>query len=236
MHIFSLFILTFCFFLFLLCLYGLVSDDFILFRKHITTERIFNIGFLIASVALFFARLFYVFFHFAPGFLNPLVFFLFPYFPGLSFAGGIIGGVLFLLFVARQQELPLGKFLDFFALSLFCTLPLGLFLEFIATKKTPVSFVLLGAVVVTAILFALCLKLFKKSNLKEGSTGLLSVLCVSLAVFVTGFVGKKDLVFFFLNGNDFLLIGIFLVSLGFLIKQEQLLLKVKKIISGLINV
>ena len=226
MYIFSLFMLTFCFFLFLLCLYGLVSEDFVLFRKHITTERICNIAFLAASVALFFARLFYVFFHFAPGFLNPLVFFLFPYFPGLSFAGGVIGGVLFLLFVSRSQVLPFGKFFDFFALSLFCTMPAGLFLEFIAIKKTPASFIVLMVACIAVIFFILCLKRFQKGNLKEGSTGLLSLLCISLAVFIAGFVGKTDKIFFFLNKDDFLLIGIFLVSLISLFRQEKIFEKI----------
>ena len=228
MHILPIIVLGVCYFFFLFCLHALTLDDFVFFKKHITTERVFNIAFLTAGVSLFSARLVYVFFHLSLAFLNPLVFFLFPYFPGLSLGGSIIGGLLFLFLYIRSQKLPFARFVDFFALSFLCAFPIGLLAQIFTTKKPFDHIVLTGGIVIAFIFFVFCVRLFQKKRMQEGSSGILSLPVIVIVAFVTGFVGKTEQVLFFLSRDDFLLIGIFIVSLIILFRQENVLGKIRK--------
>lgn len=207
-----------CLFIALFVLYTLANDDFVLLRKNIIIIKIFDIAILTLGFGLFAARLFYVVFHFTPGFLNPLVFFLFPYFPGLSLGGGIIGGILFLVAYSYKAKLAVGRIFDIFSLSLFSVLPVGLLMQILIIKKNvfPLLVLLLGAVL-SAFVFILLLRNFQKGNLKDGSIGLLSFTLFSFITFLTGLVGKKDI----------LLVIIFLVSTVLFIRQEKLYLKIK---------
>ena len=229
MHIVLPITILFGFFIFLFTLYCLSYDDFILFRKHLTPERMFNMAFIVAFVSIFFARVFYVLFHFSSGFLNPLVFFLFPYFPGLSVAGGIIGGVLFLVFYCYGQKLPTERIFDFFAFSLFSAVPFALFILVITNKKIQISALAWGVIFFSIILFLSLLHIFKKQFLKEGSLGLLSLLGISLITFLFGFFGKTEQIIFFLNKDDFLLFAIFITCLTIFVRQENLIKKIRRV-------
>ena len=78
-----------------------------------TLEVLFNVAFYTMGVGLLSARIVYIVLHFSFGFLNPLVFFLFPYFPGLSLTGGVVGGAVFVLLYKRKR-FPTGRIFDFF--------------------------------------------------------------------------------------------------------------------------
>lgn len=225
MHFLSVIIHSIYFFLFLFVLYGISKDDYVLFKKHITTDRIFDMAFLAALVFLFSARLLFVMFHFSSAFFNPLVFFLFPYFPGLFLVGGVVGGVSFIIFYCRSHKLPLDRFIDLFGLSFFGVLPVGIFLRLLIEKKTYLSFLFIGAIFISFLLFYLLFKFLRKEELKEGSIGFLSLISFCIISFVIGFVNKKELVFSFLNVEDFFLIFIFLVSLVLFIRREKVLSK-----------
>lgn len=103
---------------FFFVLYGLSRDDFVLMRRNVSLNTVFDSAFVVIFVGLFFSRLVYVLTHFSSAFLNPLVFFIIPYFPGLSASGFLLGSLLTLYFVVKRQKLPLGKLYDVFAMSL----------------------------------------------------------------------------------------------------------------------
>src|SRR3989344_2886665 len=106
---FFIFVLVICLVLFLYRIYHLANDDYVLLTKNITLEDIFNAVFVCSLVSLLFSRFFYVFMNPNPVFLNPLGFLLFPYFPGLSLTGVLIGGILALFLYIRIKKFPLGR-------------------------------------------------------------------------------------------------------------------------------
>src|SRR5438270_6523068 len=114
---FIVLIILFCFFIALFCIYLLSRDDFILLRKNITLEQVFNYAFVSLAVGILSARIVYVLLHPSLRYLNPLVFLIFPYFPGLSTIGGVIGVMIFLLAVSRKKKIPKGRLYDIFSLS-----------------------------------------------------------------------------------------------------------------------
>lgn len=218
-------LLIFCFLVFLFCVYLFSHDDFVFLRKNISMERVFNLAFLTAFSGLFFARFFYVLFNFHLGFLNPLAFFLFPYFPGLSLPGGVGGGAIFLLLYAVYRKLPKARLFDVFSLSFAFALAIGLFINFFLRQKTILSFNL-ATPIIYLVFFIASTRLFLRAVLKDGSLGTLFILIFSFISFTVGRIKAQNLLL--LSNEDFILIEMFLVSLVFLLKQEDLLVRNKK--------
>lgn len=181
MH-YLIFILFGGFVTFLFTLYVLCHDDFILFRKNIDMEKIFNIAFLSVFAGLFFARLSFVILYFTPLYINPLAFLLFPYFPGLSLPGGMLGGTLALILILGGKKYPEGRIFDFFVIAFFtaallCELALfgGLF---VLSKKVPLMH--LYQILMLFVLLVTTTMISRKHAIKEGSTGMLSIILFSL--------------------------------------------------------
>lgn len=218
-------IFAFCFLVFLFCLHVLARDDFVLIRKKISMERVFNLAFLTAGVGLFFARLVFVVSNFQPEFLNPLVFFLFPYFSGLSLSGGVVSGVLFLLLYSASKKMPKERLLDIFSLSFLLSFVVSLFL-FMAVEKTPfLSFKTLIPVSY-GLFFLIFLWAFVKTKLQDASIGILFLIVFSFISLIANLLQRERS--FLLSNEDFILIETFLLSLVFLVKQENLLAKGRK--------
>ncbi len=168
-------ILIICFCIFLYCVFVFAREDFILLRKNVSLEHMFSMSFLTFLVGLFFARLFFVIGNFSSHYLNLLVFLVFIYFPGLSFAGGVLGGLGFLWLFTKRKKMPFGRIFDIFALSFLFAIYVGnlsVFIVDILFKK--VLFVYLGLSVILLLLFMLLTYWFSKSKFhQDGSCGYL---------------------------------------------------------------
>lgn len=215
-------VLIFCFFIFLYVLFYLSKDDFVIVRRDVSIDRIFNIAFLTGIVALFFARLSYVLFNPSKELFNPLIFLAFPYFPGLSIIGGIAGGALFSYLYARYRRMPAGKVFDLITMAFISVLPIGYLLTYLLLfLKTSLLFnVLFVASFFWLLIFAKLIHPFSlKGEIKDGSLGLIFISLFSFFYFISKlFIDIKVFSFFDLE-NIFLLILIFL-PLVLLINQE----------------
>lgn len=214
-------LLFICFFVFLFSLYFLANDDLVIIRKDMPMEKIFNTAFLTALAALFFARLFYVIFYPKEVFFSILGFLLFPYFPGLSLIGGVLGGAIFLLIFTKYQKLPVAKLFDFFSIGLLSSLPIGTFSYLILTGKNYIPVFIFSFLCYIALLF-LFIKVFLplsfRSKIKNGSLGIMFLMCFSVVTFFS-----KNIANFKLDTLENLIVVItFLVSLTLFIKQEIL--------------
>lgn len=215
-------VLLFCFFIFLYILFYLSKDDFVITRKDISIDRIFNLAFLTGIISLFSARLFFVFFNPSPNLFNPLVFLAFPYVPGLSILGGIIGGSVFSYIYAGYRKMPAGKILDLITMSFVGVLPLGFFITYIILFfNTSVFFNLLFILsFFLLIIFSKIIHPFSiKGEIKDGSLGFIFISLFSFFYFIIKlFLNIKTFSFFDLE-NITLLVSIFL-PLVLLINQE----------------
>lgn len=224
---FILLLLFFCLFIFLFVSFILTKDDFVILRKNINQENIFDLCFSTTLIGLFFARLFFVFFNFKTLYLNPLVFFAFPYFPGFLVSGGVLGALIFIFIKSIFSKLPFERILDFFMLAFLPSWSLGLFLNFIYAKKT----ILLLPVIIPLIIFGifiLFLSIFQKNRFKDGSIGFLSLILFSSISLIIQFLFKKDYILFVSKNEYCILIPILLFSVVMFLKQEKLLPLFKK--------
>lgn len=217
---FFILVLAACFAIFLFVVYFLSHDDFVILRRDVPMEKIYNNAIIFSLVTLFFSRLFYVIQNPHPIFLNPLGFILFPYFPGLSLSGGLLGGFLFLILLLKMGNLPVGRLLDFFSFAFLVAAPFGFAGYFLLSGERPsleylVSFILIISLVFLFARFILATSLSGK--LKDGSLGIL---------FLTTFSGTSLVINIILNGGfvlgleNIILILVALLCLIPLVKQE----------------
>ena len=214
-------VLIMCFIIFLFSLYLLARDDFVIVRRDISLDDIFNAAFLTGLITLLSARVFFVIFHPSANYLNPLVFLLFPYFPGLSSLGGIVGGVTFLIFYAKRHKMPIGRILDFFAVS-FLVSVVPAYLGFFLIER-PIEGVFIIELILFIILTIVTLFIFPrlyKLNVKDGS----SALSIFIMTFLIFFIGKIVLVIktkqFLFTPENILLAALIILFSGLLIKRE----------------
>lgn len=232
MHFFIL-VLLICLFVFLYCSYLLAHDDFIFLRRDVTMEKIFNIIFLGSLCSLFFARFFYSF-HAKSILANPFVFFLFPYFPGLSLLGGVFGAGIFFGFLARRKNpLPLGRMSDFFSIAFLVTLPIGI-LGYFMFSEDSFSAIKAGSLVVAyLILFVIFLRFLLPQLLngkfKEGTITFLFLISFSIVNLISNTFLKINFLDFFKNPENIILILILVASIGLIVKQEDLLAEMRQL-------
>lgn len=231
---FFIFVLLISLFIFLFCIYSLCKDDLVFLRKDVSMEKLFNLIFVGSIFSFFMARLFHGLFYDKNIFANPFVFLLFPYFSGLSLVGGIVGAILFFLFLQFRlsSSLPLGRIFDFFSVAFLIVAPLGL-LGYIMFSLNQFSIIKTSYIAISyIILFSVFLKIFLPQLLsgkfKEGTVAFLFILCFSVVNFVGSFLGDKQIFVFKLIPEDYILIFMIAGSLFFLVKNENFLSKIRK--------
>lgn len=223
------------FLLFLFLLFVMTHEDFVFLRRSVTTEQVFDMAFLSGLAALLSARLLFVVLNFEQRFLNPFTFLLFPYSPGLSLAGGVFGGLLFVVLYSLKKRMPAARLFDFFATSLlFClatTFALltgwGVILQ--KAALTPIALLPLSYSVAAVFFIAMLLPLKQRNVVEEGSLGLLFLLFFSCILFIQNLLSKQPTFLIFSSAEDGILIVVFVFSLALLIRQEKLLSLFRKI-------
>lgn len=189
----------------LFSLYSLTRDDFILLRKNISMDQIFNISLLAIIVGFFSARFLFVAAHFNPEYLSPLVFLALPYFPGVSIIGGVIGAVLFLLYYTARKKIHTERLFDFFTTSLLFSLSFGYSIRDIVLllQKKHIQWPELAVVGILIVLSFFYLFLFipkhKRGEMKDGHIGLIFLLCFSVCIFMLDTLSKAQKLFHFIG-------------------------------------
>lgn len=187
--------------IFLFSLYWVGKDDLILLRKNIALEQLFNITLVTLGIGLLFARIFYVLFNPSTQYLNPLVFLVFPYYPGLSLFGGIVGASAYLWYLHYRKKIPFGRLADFFSCSLLVSLPVGVVGSmFISPRQELVSLFVVSLVYIfMSVVFLMYLypKLCQ-NQIKEGTIFLLFILIfVSVRMAESFYLQSKGFWLFF---------------------------------------
>lgn len=212
-------VLFFCFFLFLYALFELTRDDFVILRKNISMEKIFNVAFIIGIVSLFSARLFFIISHPSSSYFNPLVFLVFPYYPGLSLMGGLAGGLISSYLLLRNWNMPMGRLVDFFVASFVAVFPLGFILSTLTSHKKigGITFLfLLAYVLLFVFVDKLLLPKTWSGKLKDGSLALISLPAFSLIYIIANTVSSKNII----SIENIVSLLLLLASLGFLFQYE----------------
>ncbi len=209
---------------YLFALHVLAKEDLVFVRKNITLETLFNLSFYSAGLGILLSRIVYVALHPSSDYLNPLVFLLFPYFPGLSLPGGIIGGILFVMLHNKRKKIPAGRILDFFALSFLTALPVGLLgSQLLIGMQDLFVGVLLPVIFLSTVFFSakVLLPLNVRGELKDGSMGSLIVIILSSTLLIASLTHEHFELSFYKQFDNLLLLVLLIASLIVLLRQER---------------
>ncbi len=210
------------FFIFLFSLFALSREDFLLLRKNISLDELFSFTFLIFLISLFCSRLTFVVENFKLNYLHPLIFFIFPYFPGLSLSGGIISGVLFFYFVLKRKKYPIERIFDIFSISFIIAFSIQLLLLFLVNLIFRHFTFLIFSFIFLLILIPIFIWIFENNKLKDGSVGYLAIGSSILAFMIGYFIQNIKLSIINSKIEIILSLLIFIFSIGGFIKQEYL--------------
>jgi hypothetical protein len=108
--------------LFFYILYKLVKDDYLLIRKNVSPEQVFDIAFWVLAISLLSGRSVALL---EQGIVRQEFFFSFfsSGTSGLSLTGVCLSGVIGLYVIVKHRRVPLGRLFDFFSLSFLSSLP-----------------------------------------------------------------------------------------------------------------
>lgn len=213
-------VLIFCFFLFLYVLYELGRDDFVIMRKNISMEKIFNVAFIIALLSLVSSRLSYVVSHPSSSFINPLVFLVFPYYPGLSLSGAILGGISFSILVLRKWTIPAGRIIDFFTVGFISVFPIGFLLSTVTSGRRINGQIFLLLLIYILFFLATIKFILPKTiegKIKDGSLSAIVISLFTIIYLISSFlINSKSII----NLENFLSFVIIITSFAFLLQNE----------------
>jgi prolipoprotein diacylglyceryltransferase len=215
-------VLIICLVLFLFRLYHVANDDYVLVKKNVSLDEVFNCAFVCGLIALLFARIFYVILNPNPIFFSPLGFLIFPYFPGLSLFGGLIGGIIALFIYSRVKKFPLGRIFDFFAVSFTFILPVGLLGYFLLSQEFSIGGTV-KLVLFLIIAFAANLYLHPKASsleIRDGSISILFLIFFSLTMLLTGAIDHPGINYFISHKENLVYLAMLAIGIILIIKQE----------------
>jgi prolipoprotein diacylglyceryltransferase len=182
--VFSLLILTVCFFL----LYILCRQDFVLLRQNISLSQILDTAILTVLFAFTAGRLFFLINNQDFALLHAIRFFHFIKFPGISIIGFALGGFLALWFFMRRKKGILRTF-DIFSVSFF---PLYSFSLIIKSYTQGGAFALpIILLILSIILFAFFIRSHFRYILRDGSISLIFLLIISADSFLYEYLNPE---------------------------------------------
>ncbi len=209
--------------IFLFFLYKLTGDDHVFIRKNISIEHMYDIAFNTIWVSLLVSRI--VFFLFDKQISGNFFVAFFTTWGGLSLSGAIASAIAFLYFLGKYKKIPLGRLYDFLALSLLCGLPLGyLSIAFLRwQQKMMIPYLICSVIyIIAAVLFKRFLypRLLNRT-LKEGSITIYFFFLFSVVSLGTSLVNWGKPFVSFITASNIMYLGILLLAIILLIKQEK---------------
>jgi hypothetical protein len=208
-------------FIFLFTLYALSREDFVFLRKNISLIEAFDVAWIVLLAALLSSRLLYVIFHFDKTYLNPLVFFLIPYFPGLSLIGAVLGALLSLMIITKRHKYPRGRFFDFFSFAFLSVLPLSSIASFLSDNE-PWFFAALPFLYYTLLLIfflRILLPRFLQGQMRDGMMGSLILMNYSLFSSIMEIITAINMNISPLTPQLGIFLSLFIVSFFFYLRQ-----------------
>ncbi len=202
------------FLIFLYVLYKLSRDDYVLIRKNISQEMIFDAGFLTVLIGFLAPRILY-FILVVPDSIKTINFMLSSY---------LIAASTFLYFMSRYKKFPTYRIYDFFTLSFLIALPFGLFVSAFFLENVLQFLVFASSFIYLVLSFLFMLFLYPRlmrNDLKEGSITIFFFILFSLITYAFLIMEKGMSLSNLVRETHIPSILILLISIFLLIKQSR---------------
>lgn len=219
----QLILFVFLFTLSLYILYILVKYDFVLARKSILLQEIFDITFSAFIIFFLTGRLFYILGELQFNLFNPLQFFHVFRFPGILFIGGLLGFLSVIYAVFRKRKI-LFRLLDIYSLSLF---PLFMYVLFTSYNNGYFFYFNILVFCLSCFFFIFGLYSYKNYTLQDGSIAILFLCLACVFTIISEFGSHNGIIFLFFTIPQLVSVVLFIVLAGFLLTHEGFIKKKK---------
>lgn len=213
-----------CLFVFLYSLYILTKDDYVLIRKSISMDQLFDFALSGIIIGFIFARILTIIFYSSTGNQDFIQQFFSLSGKGQSLAGLVFGCVIAYYLIGKYRNLPLGRLFDFVSLAFLSSLPVGYLLTvFLVKKNEIVYFLALGVLYIGIhiIFWRLLFPRIMNSRLKEGSMSILFFLIFTSVSIIASLIFEFSVSSIRFDIEDALLLGIFIICVLLLFRNER---------------
>lgn len=209
--------------IFLYCLYKLTRDDYVLIRRNISLEQVFDIAFIVFLVSLLIARASALLFH-PVATKNIFSTFFSIQNGGFSLTGALLGALGILFAIGKIKKIPLGRFFDFFTFAFLVALPVGYLCYSLILRTSAMYLHLMTAMLYLALTIFFMKFLYPRlmnRSLKEGNVTILFFVFFSLVSLLNILLTAIKSKVVFLQPENVILVTLLVFSLLILTKQER---------------
>lgn len=217
-------IVIFCFLIFIYSLYILGKDDYVLIRKNLSLEQLFDFAFIGIVTGIILGEILSAVFHPATrgeGFMSRL---FSPTGASFSLTSVVLGCILVVYLIGKYRKLPIGRLFDFFSLALLSALPAGYLLSVLFIKRSDILYYIFPGIfyLLSQVFFwRFLLPRITSGNLRDGSLCSLFFLTFSTVSLFVSIFYKFAHSFIQIEAEDFILMGMFLGGLLFLLRINR---------------
>lgn len=219
----QIFVLIFCFLIFIYSLYILGKDDYVLIRKNLSLEQLFDFAFIGLFIGIILGEVLSFIFHPAIGksFISRL---FSPTGASFSLTSVVLGCILVVYLIGKYRKLPIGRLFDFFSLALLSTLPAGYLLSILFVKRSDILYYVFPGIfyLVSQVFFwRFLLPRTTNGKLRDGSLCSLFLLTFStVSLFVSLFYEFAH-TSLHIEAEELILMGMFFLGLFFLLRINR---------------
>lgn len=218
------FIIIFCFLIFFYTLYILGKDDYVLIRKNISLEQLFDFAFIGIFTGVILARILSVIFRPSLGNTSFISRLFSPSGASFSLTSVVFGCILVLYLIGKYRKLPIGRLFDFFSLALLSALPAGYLLSVLFVKKSEIIYYAIPGIfylIFQIFFWRILLPRTTNGRLRDGNLCSFFLLIFSaVSLFVSLFYKFMHSIFRF-EAEEFVLISIFIGVLLFILRINR---------------
>ncbi len=216
-------VILFCFIIFFYSLYILGKDDYLLIRKNLSLEQLFDFVFIGIFTGIILGEVLSHVFHPAigKGFISRL---FSPTEASFSLSSIVLGCIFVFYLIGKYRKLPIGRLFDFFSLALLSALPVGYLLSVLFVKKIDIIYyVFPGFFYLAAQVFfwRFLLPRITSGKLRDGSLCSLFLLTFSIVSLFVSFFYEFVHSSIRIEAEQFILMGIFFSGLFFLLRINR---------------
>lgn len=206
-------------FLFLFILYILVKHDFVLARKSLLLQEIFDSTFVAFLAFLISGRIFYILGEQKFNYLKIVNFFHLLKFPGVLFIGGIAGFYLVVYIIFRKKKI-LARIFDIYSLSLY-----PVFIYFLFSSSTNKTFLIFEFLIffLSCIFLSIGIYSYKNYTLRDGSVTYLFICLTAVFTIVSEFTQSNRIIYSFFTIPQVISFCVFLFFAILLLMNEGVL-------------
>ena len=209
----------FCVFVSLFMLYVLVKHDFVLARKSLLLQEIFDTTFFAYIAFIFLGRLMFVLGEQRYNFFHFVKFFHLVRYPGILIIGGVLGFGIVIYYVFRKKKILLRIF-DIYSLSMYPIFLFALFTSYFGGYFLYFNILLF---ILSCIFFGIGIYSYKNYTLKDGTITYLFICLISIFTIVSEFSGGNRIIFSFFTIPQILCMITFLGASFMLLVHEGMI-------------